>query len=394
MLRLLLERSLYPSNTSRKYAYFETAYLIPLCGLCPHEFETTGPSSYVGDDGTPIEFSWVIESEDKMTVRCIIEPISSFGTVAPSSTWMSFLLSLRIFSDHETFDIAWAQTCFNYLAYNSVLYGNTSQHSSQFIVGADCTHNDDIVGKAYFLPHIRSQATGISIDKLVTECMKALGLEDPWAMVIRYLATLPEHCQTKTEIVAVDCLQPSKNRAKVYVRTQASSLRSIIDLMSLGGELSDPSILSAIATVRHLWRLLFSEADESVSIPCLRPGHFGSGFSVYFEMGLSRSTPSTKAYIPIRHYCRDDAVIAQAMAQYYRDIGLSSVGDRYISDIQRLCPHRDLSARTGVQTYIGCAAKKGGSQVSVYLSPESFAPERRLKTTPEKIENIENTGRS
>jgi tryptophan 7-dimethylallyltransferase len=243
--------------------------------------------------------------------------------------------------------------------------------------------------------------------------MKALGLEDPWAMVIRYLATLPEHCQTKTEIVAVDCLQPSKNRAKVYVRTQASSLRSIIDLMSLGGELSDPSILSAIATVRHLWRLFFSEADESVSIPCLRPGHFGSGFSVYFEMGLNRSTPSTKAYIPIRHYCRDDAVIAQAMAQYYRDIGLSSVGDRYISDIRRLwcvflplmsvclgadayffSPHRDLSARTGVQTYIGCAAKKGGSQVSVYLSPESFAPERKLKMIPEKIENIENTRRS
>jgi len=51
---------------------------------------------------------------------------------------------------------------------------------------------------------------------------------------------------------------------------------------------------------------------------------------------LNRSTPSTKAYIPIRHYCHDDAVIAQAMAQYYKEIGLSSVGDRYVSDIQRL----------------------------------------------------------
>jgi tryptophan 7-dimethylallyltransferase len=166
--------------------------------------------------------------------------------------------------------------------------------------------------------------------------MKALGLEDPWMMVVQYLATIPEHYQVKIEIVAVDCVQSLQNRAKVYVRTQASSLRSIIDLMTLGGELSDPSILSAVATIRHLWRLFFSEADESVSIPSRRPSHFSSGFSVYFEMGLNRSTPTTKAYIPIRHYCRDDAVIAQAMAQYYREIGLSSVGDRYVSDIQRL----------------------------------------------------------
>jgi DMATS type aromatic prenyltransferase len=131
-------------------------------------------------------------------------------------------------------------------------------------------------------------------------------------------------------------VQPSQNRVKVYVRTQASSLSAIIDLMTLGGELSDASVLSAVATVRHLWHLLFSEADESVSIPCLRPGHFSNGFVVYFEMRLNRSTPSTKAYIPVRHYCCDDAVISQAMAQYYREIGLCSVGDRYVSDIQHL----------------------------------------------------------
>ena len=149
-----------------------------------------------------------------------------------------------------------------------------------------------------------------------------------------------------------------ENRAKVYVRTQASSLRSIIDLMTLGGKLSDPSILSAVATLRHLWRLFFDEPDENVSIRSLRPGHFGSGFSVYFEMALNRSTPSTKAYIPIRHYCHDDAVIARAMAQYYREVGLPSVGDRYVSDIQNLwrvflrlvseCP--DSDARFAVHT--------------------------------------------
>lgn len=190
-----------------------------------------------------------------------------------------------------------------------------------------------MIGKGYFLPHLRSQATGVSRTELVTNCMTALGLESPWAMILSYISTLPLDHQAGPEIVSVDCVESSKNRAKVYIRTQASSLRTIIDLMTLGGTLSSPSILSAIATLRHLWHLLF-EVDEDVSLQSTSPGHYASGFVVYFEMGLGRPTPLPKAYIPVRHYCDNDMQIAKALAQYYKEIGLPSVGDRYVADIQ------------------------------------------------------------
>jgi hypothetical protein len=34
-----------------------------------------------------------------------------------------------------------------------------------------------------------------------------------------------------------------------------------------------------------------------------------------------------------------------------------------------------LSSRAGVITYVGCAARTVGPQLSVYLSPEAFGPE-------------------
>lgn len=191
-----------------------------------------------------------------------------------------------------------------------------------------------MVGKSYFLPHLRSQAMGVTQTQLVTTCMTALGLESSWMMVLTYISTLPVDHQAGPEIVSVDCVEPSKNRAKVYIRTQASNLRAIIDLMTLGGTLSSPSILSAIATLRHLWFLLFGEVEEAASLHSTSPGHYASGFVVYFEMGLGRPIPSPKVYIPVRHYCDNDTKIAKALAQYYKEIGLPSVGDHYLADIQ------------------------------------------------------------
>jgi DMATS type aromatic prenyltransferase len=162
-------------------------------------------------------------------------------------------------------------------------------------------------------------------------------------MVLSYMAQLPAHHKATLVIVSVDCIIPSKNRAKVYIRTQASSLHAIIDLMTLGGKLSNPSILSTIATLRHLWRLLFDGIDEDVPLASRAPDHYASGFLFYFEMSLGNPSPAPKVYIPVRFYCKNDGVIAEALAQYYKDVGMSSVGDRYLSDVQSLLYVSSLS---------------------------------------------------
>lgn len=191
--------------------------------------------------------------------------------------------------------------------------------------------------KAYFLPHLRSKSLGISRKDLVTDFMKIVHLEDPWSKVVQYLQS-PSGLSHKAyvEIVAVDCVAPSKNRVKVYIRTQASSLDSIIDLMTLGGMLSNPSVLSTIETVRHLWRLLFGDIQDNMPVPSSTPGRVAYGFLVYFEMALGVADPAPKVYIPVIRYCRNDGQIAEALAQYYGETGLPAVADRYIADAQNM----------------------------------------------------------
>lgn len=97
----------------------------------------------MGDDGSPIEFSWVIESENSMTVRFTMEPLSSFdGSPSPPTTWMSCLRSLHRFSANPDFDISWSQICFESLVQIRPLHSNKSQHASQFSVGEGTLNHD------------------------------------------------------------------------------------------------------------------------------------------------------------------------------------------------------------------------------------------------------------
>lgn len=106
--------------------------------LCLRSFQ-------MGDDGSPIEFSWVIESDDKMTVRFTVEPLSLLeGSPSSPTTWMSCLMSLGRFSSNPDFDISWGQICFDSLVHIPPLHSNKSQHASQFSTGT-CTayrHHD------------------------------------------------------------------------------------------------------------------------------------------------------------------------------------------------------------------------------------------------------------
>lgn len=100
----------------------------------------------MGDDGSPIEFSWVIESEDSMAVRFTMEPLSWLdGSPSPARNWMPNLESMSQFDHTNDFDLSWSQTCFDTLIYHSPLGSNESQHGSQFSVGKWKTLADTMI---------------------------------------------------------------------------------------------------------------------------------------------------------------------------------------------------------------------------------------------------------
>ncbi|KAJ7802995.1 tryptophan dimethylallyltransferase-domain-containing protein [Mycena olivaceomarginata] len=379
-LSYLLARASYPDELRQEYLAFFNDKLAPLFGPSPAEFSGSTPSSFISDDHTPFEFIWAIGRKGNMSVRFAFEPLSPFnGSSLPPRKSMP---SLDILRGMPSLDLTWSNICRRTLLFDPPCPNENRvhfQHSSQFFLGGDFeTHANTIVGKVYFLPHVRAALEGVSDFSLVNNCISDLGVEDCWGPASSYFDSIPESNRPTIAMVAVDCLEPAKNRAKVYIRTQNSSFNDIVELLTLGGRISDEYVAQTVSAMRHLWRLFFPGVADDTPLSSKRgPEYYPTGFLIYYEMSLGRAVLVPKVYIPVRHYCDSDSQIATALSRYFKDVGLDEVGERYHADLKQMFMHRDLATRTGVHTYVGiCTKDSDGPMIYNYLSPEAFAPER------------------
>jgi tryptophan 7-dimethylallyltransferase len=192
---------------------------------------------------------------------------------------------------------------------------------------------EGIVGKVYFLPHVLARASGVSPDDLFINCVNRISpdLASQFQIVQSFMQSLPPSSRPPTEMVAVDCVSPRRNRLKIYYRTppEYSSFDDIIYLTTLGGALTDPSMSLLESTLWKLWSLLFPGVSREQKLIMKRPEHYPSGFLIYYEMALGRKEPIPKVYIPVRHFCENDRQIGNALAQYYRDVKMGRLGENY-----------------------------------------------------------------
>lgn len=182
--------------------------------------------------------------------------------------------------------------------------------------------------KAYFLPQVRSQMTGVPVMDILTSTINDLGMGLPWSKATSYFSTLPAEFKIQPVIAAVDCVPDAENRFKVYVRTQATSLAALCDMLTLGGQLKGAAIDDTLAKLRDIWRALFGPISEETSLRHKRSNIGPTGFLFYYEMALGSSSPIPKIYIPAARFLESDAHVAQVMSQF--------VGSGYCDDVQSL----------------------------------------------------------
>ncbi|KAJ7625668.1 aromatic prenyltransferase [Roridomyces roridus] len=345
--------------------------MVPLLGPSPAELNQLGspPASFMTDDHTPLEISWAIGSRGDMAVRFVVESLD--GNNGSSLSPGESLKDLGLFCpvQQAEVDLTWIDICRKTLLVENPPQSSRREDSSQIFIGGDLQRDQyGIVGKMYFIPHLRAAIQG-------------LGLSHGWKILGEHLESLPEVDRPTPTMVAIDCLEPAKNRAKVYVRVpeSSSSFNAIARLLTLGGQICDQSVEYTLSALRRLWGLLFPGVGEDEPLLC-RGGqeYYPRGFVLYYEMALARRVPIPKVYIPVRHYCDTDEQIAAAISQYLMDGGLTEIGEGYKMNLETMFQHRDLGARTGIHTYIGICTKEGseGPVVYSYLSSEAFAPER------------------
>jgi len=221
--------------------------------------------------------------------------------------------------------------------------------------------------------------TGMPRLDLITKTVKRLSVDVPgltpaWNIVRDFFELCPPHLKPSILGVAVDCVPSQKNRLKVYARTMDASLANVKHFMTLGGMARTPMVMKAIEQITILWRLLFGDLpeDREPDVGEDRLRHMTGGLLFYYELRGGCAHPHPKLYLPVRHLCRDDAQIMQAMVRFYEATGNFEAARRYPSIVQETFTHRTLSSRTGLQTYITIAAKEKGVEATAYLNPECF----------------------
>ena len=83
-----------------------------------------------------------------------------------------------------------------------------------------------------------------------------------------FLYRIDSRQDIKGEILAIDCVDSSKLRIKIYIRSRETFIDSIADLMTMGGLLTKDGTDKAFTSLKDLWSHIFSLGlDFSSSAP-------------------------------------------------------------------------------------------------------------------------------
>lgn len=204
-----------------------------------------------------------------------------------------------------------------------------------YTTGGDFSR-DSMVGKFYFLPHLRAAETNVSQEDLVTECVSRIGLLEPWMQVLSFMKTIPQSARPVPDMIAVDCVPSTQNRIKIYFRSDATTLDEVVRIVRLGGALDDdPLIKETTDLIENLWSYFFPGIGRHERIKPSLPKKVAHGFLIYFEMKLGSNRLWPKVYIPVRHYCESDMFIANAISKFYSPYN-EDFSKRYTRDLQNI----------------------------------------------------------
>jgi len=182
--------------------------------------------------------------------------------------------------------------------------------------------------KAYFILQVKSQVTGVPAIDIVTSTIDDLCMGLPWSKATSYFSTLPTEFDIQPVIAAVDCVSDADNRFKVYVRTQATHLSALCDMLTLGGQLKGSAIDATLTKLRELWRALFGHISDETPVKHKWSNVGPTGFLFYYEMAIGNASPIPKIYIPTARFLESDAHVAKVVSQF--------VGSSYYDDVQSL----------------------------------------------------------
>ena len=241
-------------------------------------------------------------------------------------------------------------------------------------------HKSGVAAKAYFGP-VEAEQTGRTRLSVVTDAIRSLERSDlkfpAYNELSDSMSTDPRGSQLEIVGLAVDCVDPSQSRLRIYVRSASTSWDNVCAILSMNRKLPNLDSARVRKNLRELWRLVLSldrDFSSSEELPVTK--HQTGGVLYNFDIKPNNTRPEAKLYIPAKHYGTNDLAVAKGLATYLEGQGRGRFVANYMRALEGLCTHRSLESGRGMQTYIGCGLERKSLSLTTCLAPEIYHPAR------------------
>lgn len=377
----LLQKAGYPPRQQHEYLIFHHDIVVPRMGPQPQPCGTPSWKSFMTDDFSPIEYSWKWGlGNDRPEIRFGVELIGpDAGTaVDPYNRTSTTELMVQLEAAVPCVDLTLFHQFSSYFEPGKTDSPLDSGWGSSVFTAFEFSHTG-IGVKAYFVPRSLSRgeeflATGFR--KVVQKTSGNNGKDnslDALEVLSDFVNTDQDGSKLRMILLGIDCVEPTKSRVKVYMRTPGTSFNHLTAIMALGGRRKIHA--KALAELRELWSATLG-LDENFSSSAELPfnSHETSGLLFYFDVKPGGSVPDVKGYIPVRHYGKNDQGIASGLTTFLAKRGQGWFVEGYMSMLLAAFGEQaNLGGSKGLHTYISFSFQKQGDlALTSYLSPQIY----------------------
>jgi DMATS type aromatic prenyltransferase len=324
-------------------------FILPSLGPSPAPGKERTWRAQCTPNASPFQPSWNIQSA-KTTVRFTIEPIGfEAGTRKDVFNHKAaFDLMKKLKAANPKMEDSWFYHCAKELyvtkeTINMILMakGIPEKKPPTVFLAFDLL-DKEIETKAYFFPHMRAYMQGITQGEMIIRTVK--GLNEPGIDLNPGLDAFEEYLRSggpvthrNVEMLAIDCVEKSRARAKIYVNSFNNTYNKIKDIYTMGGRLTDKATVDSLEPLKDLWRLMYDFPEtgfEDTELPNIM--HPRSCFVIGFEFKSGDPLPITKIYFPMWHYAKNDAQISTALSAFFAKQKWDKMAQNYGRDVREI----------------------------------------------------------
>ena len=342
-LQKLMAECKYDFYTQYLHLMWYNQYILPALGPRPVFGKTPQWKHHLTHDGSPFEPSRSgKELMSKSVVRFTIEPVGFLaGTDEdPFNQNMAKTLIKQLAVSSPEVHQQW----FDHFAQELFLLNNAAQNVyrklppnetiPQSLLAFDLVDRKVMV-KAYFFPILKSIHTGTPATKIISSAVsrldeKGFSLSPALSLFNEFLRNCTIYSPPHVEMIAIDCIDPTKARFKVYSRTFHNTFAKVRDIYTLGGRLKGEDITAGVEALEQLWPILFAlqETDfHDVELPHVE--NRSAGVVYNFEITSGDRFPKPKLYFPMWHYADNDAAISERLEAFFKRRGWTDMALSY-----------------------------------------------------------------